>query len=74
MLLGTLAASVTENMLANKAKITGWGAIRTGQGTLITDKETVTAVMIFNATWLFLKHKNIQNESRWFNGVYLINN
>ena len=43
MLLGTLAASVTENMLANKAKITGWGAIRTGQGTIITDKETVTA-------------------------------
>ena len=43
MLLGTLAASVTENMLANKAKITGWGAIRTGEGTLIPDKETVTA-------------------------------
>ena len=43
MLLGTLAASVTENMLANKAKITGWGAIRTGEWTLITDKETVTA-------------------------------
>ena len=43
MLLGTLTSSATESMLANKVKVTGWGAMRTGEGTIITDKETVTA-------------------------------
>ena len=69
MLLGTLGASLLENMLTGKgvkAKIHGKGVIRVGEGMILAGKD-FKYHLIFGAKFEILKYYQTK---RKFNGVY----
>ena len=44
MPLGTLATSIFGNMLAGKAKIPGWGAVKSGEGVIQAGERRTGAI------------------------------